>query len=530
VKTIQSKTRQQKVESATFLQRLKKAVLHIEPLLLILFVVIILRIPNLFEPYWYGDEGIYLTLGYAMKQGLLLYKEIIDHKTPLIYVFAAIVGGNQFWFKFLFLWWNIGMVTLFYYLASKIMKSKWAVAISTSIFALLTTLPAFEGNIVNGELLVTECVLAALTLLWKTIQHGLDEMKKTALSPANKSKPLTIGLAGVFMGLGMLIKVPGVFDAFAVGCLFVLFALSALRKKNAKQFWSWIRSGLYYALGILVPIILSILYFYTKGAIRDYFDFGLMYNFRYSQEFTLPFASPVLQFLFGMLGKTLIVAGIFVLFLVLPIDPMTRFLLLWTALGFYASMLSSRPYPHYMQQLFIPIVLFFGHTFLRRRAYTEKILFVCISIGIVWTLFAFHFGLYPTVSYYKNFMRYALKQQTFEQYRDSFNPLMPDTYAAATFIQNTTDENSRLFIWGTNPMLYALAKRVPAGRFTVSFHIKDFKAYDETMDSIRRTEPEIIVVMNGEEEFSALSGYLLANYVPVQTYNSFVVFRKVAVQ
>ncbi len=54
-------------------------------LLIIILLMILLRIPSLFEPYWYGDEGIYLTLGQAIRKGLLLYRDIHDNKPPLLY-------------------------------------------------------------------------------------------------------------------------------------------------------------------------------------------------------------------------------------------------------------------------------------------------------------------------------------------------------------------------------------------------------------------------------------------------------------
>ncbi len=65
-------------------------------LFLNLFLLVILRIPNFFEPYWYGDEAIYLSVGNALNKGGLLYTTIIDHKTPLIYQFARV--PNQFIF------------------------------------------------------------------------------------------------------------------------------------------------------------------------------------------------------------------------------------------------------------------------------------------------------------------------------------------------------------------------------------------------------------------------------------------------
>src|SRR3990167_3767910 len=106
-----------------------------EWLIVVLVVVVILRIPTLFEPYWYGDEGIYLTLGQAVRQGLVLYRDIFDHKPPLLYWFAAL-AGNVFWFRFILLVWHGATVVLFWKLAKKLFETKEkATLLSTSLFA-----------------------------------------------------------------------------------------------------------------------------------------------------------------------------------------------------------------------------------------------------------------------------------------------------------------------------------------------------------------------------------------------------------
>ncbi|PIV07387.1 hypothetical protein COS53_02565, partial [Candidatus Shapirobacteria bacterium CG03_land_8_20_14_0_80_35_14] len=50
----------------------------------------LLRLPSLFEPYWYGDEGVYLALGQGIRHGLTLYSQIYDNKPPAIYYLAAL--------------------------------------------------------------------------------------------------------------------------------------------------------------------------------------------------------------------------------------------------------------------------------------------------------------------------------------------------------------------------------------------------------------------------------------------------------
>ncbi len=82
-------------------------------LFVVLLFVIIFRIPNFFEPYSYGDETIYLTLGQGVRQGLTLYKNLHDNKPPLLYLTAAL-AGNLFWFKAILLGWSLFGTILFF--------------------------------------------------------------------------------------------------------------------------------------------------------------------------------------------------------------------------------------------------------------------------------------------------------------------------------------------------------------------------------------------------------------------------------
>src|SRR3972149_4588656 len=92
----------------------------------VLALVFILRIPSFFEPYYYGDEMIYLTLGQGVGQGLTLYKDIHDNKPPLLYLTAA-AAGNLFWFKVILTFWSLLTVTFFFKLAKLLFKSEQTV-------------------------------------------------------------------------------------------------------------------------------------------------------------------------------------------------------------------------------------------------------------------------------------------------------------------------------------------------------------------------------------------------------------------
>ena len=88
-------------------------------LIAISVVFFILRFPSLFEPNWYGDEGIYQTLGIAMNAEKLLYRDAFDNKPPLLYFLYSLVSSDQFAIRFLSLIAGILAIAAFYFLAKK---------------------------------------------------------------------------------------------------------------------------------------------------------------------------------------------------------------------------------------------------------------------------------------------------------------------------------------------------------------------------------------------------------------------------
>ncbi|MDP3917665.1 MAG: hypothetical protein Q8Q30_00620, partial [Candidatus Woesebacteria bacterium] len=76
-------------------------------------ILLILRVPSFFEPYYYGDEMIYLALGEGVRQGIPLYLGLHDNKPPLLYLTAAI-SGNLFIFKVILAFWSIATVYIFW--------------------------------------------------------------------------------------------------------------------------------------------------------------------------------------------------------------------------------------------------------------------------------------------------------------------------------------------------------------------------------------------------------------------------------
>lgn len=506
------------------------------PILLLLILVLALRLPNLFEPYWYGDEGIYLTLGQSMNKGALLYTEIIDHKTPLIYYLARV--QTQLNFRILNIVWMMVTTTSFYFLAKKLFSSVKLATFATTFFVILTTLPWFEGHIPNGELFVLGFILTGFLIATKS--NYFSTVVENTLQTKNNFLALFAG--GTLVGLGILTKVPAILDLAALLSIgfFTTLRSTTFVKTISKTMLQWATI----VVGAVTPIVLSILYFIAIGSGKDYLDFGLLYNFRYASSWQLPFTNPVLLFSFTLAGKVLIMGLIILCVTALKkyLKPATQFIFTWFAAALFATLLSNRPYPHYFIQLIPPLVLvltvvlqnkieIFTSLFKKSKAAllssSISLVFATVLIALfVSILFTLKVGLYPVTSYYKNWYKLITRQMSVEEYRQSFNHLMKDNYAATEII--TASGTRDLFIWGTNPMLYAQTQTQPTGRFTVSFHIKDFDAFDETYnDLVRKAPPYIVVMKNEDYQFEKLNEYISDNYSPhYAKFDNFVLWKR----
>ena len=522
-----------------FYQQINNRARRAWPLMLLLLLLLVLRLPNFSEPYWYGDEGIYLTIGQALNKGYRLYSEIVDHKTPLIYVFAQ--TGSQLYFRLLLVFWMVVATAGFYRLAYLLFPGKRLTVFLTSlIFVIFTTIPWFEGNIPNGELFVMGFVLVATILLGKTAYfRDLLSENKEAIGFDRKEALWLLG-AGTALGLGILTKVPALFDAGAIltAGYFTVTNRFSPRLTNKRFLAALKLTGLRLGLiiaGIFLPILLSVVYFWAVGSGQDYLQFGLLYNLHYAGNWELDFNNTILNGLFTLPGKFVVAAsGVFAItFLRKYVKPRTQFIFAWFMLAMFASLLSNRPYPHYFLQVIPPLALMVGIPLTELTEKKKKlsgllqaVIVPVVSLGLfISVLTLLKVGLYPVAAYYQNWLSLLSGRISAQEYRQLFNPVMTDNYEAAALIKSSGADT--IFIWGTNPMLYALSGATPTSRFTVSFHIQDLNAYEETLRDFIADSPKYAVVMRNEnDKFPEFFAYLYGNYQLFQEYDNFTLWRR----
>ena len=494
----------------------EKFILNHRSLVAILLFTFVVRLPTLFEPLWYRDEAIYLTIGQRLLRGATMYADIFDHKTPGIYYLTAAalkIFGESVWsIKFLLLIWVLVTIVVFYFLGKRLFNKRVAV-ISTVFFSLLTSLPFIEGNLFNSEILMILPVSIAILL-------GLNKR---------------YFLAGAFFSFAILLKVPAIFD-FAAYFFFVGLAVKKDRVVET------IRNLAALTFGLAVPIAISVVYFFAKNALPAYYQSAVLYNISYTGVGNqLIFANDLL---FVKAIPIILLIGYFSIKVYerlrnsRPNKPNTReFIIIWLIFAFYGAVFGGRTYEHYLIQAIPAVSLVLAASFTERdfvkigSFFLATIVFLSLAIG---------FRPWFNFSYYTNFSRFAAGQMPFDQYAASFDVETPKDYAVAAFLtgcevfdqkgaclQTRTMPTDKLYLYSDHTAIYFLSGLAPASRYITFFHLIDSpEAKKPTYEQIKNASPKYIIAdtrLSGSYE--SLEKLLSSRYNLFAFYDDLAIYK-----
>lgn len=470
----------------------------------VLIAVLVLRIPSFLEPYSYGDEMIYLALGEGIRQGLTLYRDIHDNKPPALYILAAI-SGSLFWFKIVLAFWNMVTIVLFSKLAKILFpKNTKFIKVSTTVFAVLTTIPLFEGNIVNSELfMIGFTIIGFIILLSKSLNFK------------------NLFLAGISFSIGALFKIPSAFDMPVIFAFWLILA--------TRNFGGWIdvfKKSFLVLLGFTVPILLTFIWYFYQGALSEYISAAFFQNIGYLSSFRPGDAEK------SFLTKNLpiIIRGLIVLlgFVVLYFKRKSLsagfvFTSLWVLFSLFAITLSERPYPHYFIQAVPAVSIFLGLLF-TNKSLEQSLSIVPLTLAFFVPYF-FHFYHYPTIPYYTKFLQFATGKIDKEAYFNTFGGQVNRNYRLAEFMRDSSLSSDSLFVWEDGSALYALSRNLPTIKFVAGYHVKDFSSKTELAQKFESKPPGTIVVFPESEPFPEIKELLDKRYMQVSLFSDAYIFR-----
>ncbi len=464
-----------------------------------------LRLPSLFEPYWYGDEGVYQTLGMGINKGRLLYQGIFDNKPPLLYVFYGIFNGDQFLLRLASIIFGILAIITFFYLAKKLFKKRVAIYVSTFVFTVFFGLPIIEGNIANAENFMLFFILSAFYL-------AIDHFKA-------KWENKMFFWSGLVLGIAFLFKIIAIFDLAAlIVFLIIIKTPDNFSGKLYKKLASGLKDLCWLIVGFLIPILTTVIFFFTQGAFQDFITATFLSNINYvgyHNKLIIPQ---------GFLILKLILLIIFIAFIYLKRHKLTtQTILIWIWLGFsvFNAMFSQRPYTHYLLVLLPSFSLLAGLIFEEKRLKKLNILFILFLLVIAFE----YFWIYTKVTpYYANFINFITNNKSVAEYQRFFDKKTPIDYQIAQYINENTTEEDSIFIWGNNPQLYKLTNKLPPGKYTVAYHINNYKdGLINTAEALENVKPKYIIMMSYMNNFP----FPLLHYKPSIVIDKVYIYERV---
>ena len=463
------------------------------------FIFFILRLPSLFEPYWYGDEGIYQVLGMAMRQGRLLYRDIWDNKPPLLYIIYSFFSSDQFLVRLASLIVGILSIIVFFLLAKKLFKNSLSRYFSTAFFSVFFGLPIIEGNIANAENFMILPITLAGFLIFNLVQK-LKNSDKIAIS-----KIKIFFVSGFLLGIAFLIKIVAVFDlaAFMTFLLISSFPVGKTIVEEKKYFLKFFKESLFMIIGFSIPIAITAVFFFLNNAFPDFLKAALIQNVGYvgyGNKLLIPQ---------GLLIAKLLLLSIAVLILFVKrgfIRFSIVFISLWFFFSIFNALFSQRPYTHYLLVVLPSFSLILG-LFFEDKKFRKIILGVAI---LVLVFLPKNFSLYTkSLSYYQNFTEFIQNRKSIADYQAFFDKQTPIDYKLAEFINNHTGKKDNVFIWGNNAQVYKMISKLPPGRYTVAYHMTtNENSLEETALAIQKVSPKLIILMPKQP----MIPYSLLNY------------------
>ncbi len=453
----------------------KKKIVSIACLVL-LFIII--KLPSVIEPVWVFDEGIYSAIGhFLLVHGNILYANAWDNKPPSIYYLFMV--SRMFWgysivpLRIFLLLLEAGECALVYKLVRFWFPvSSWVYA-ATSVGILLLFF-FFDGNIVNGEVLFMFFSIASLYISRKFEHTSLFLML----------------LAGLCMGIGISIKITAACDMAAFIAAFLMIAQTKALNKIV-----------FYISGIITPLLLYGLYFLIQNHFGDYLNALLYSNKDYVAAYNTTSLIHINSFYIHIFFLFVSLAILYVIRK--KFHPVMLFLIIWIIFACFSTLISARPYFHYLMQLALPVSLLSVVLWMKIKWKTFLFVFFLFLFSLYFYRNGAYFFTYASmqqkVASYWNTYSYLVGKQTENQYVSSFSIAQSistyDLLSITAYINSLKKQS--IFIWGDVPWLYATVKADPQCTFTSRYYI-DSSLLPQTTECIIKHKPQIIVDQDGK--------------------------------
>ena len=439
------------------------------------------------------DSSVFRYVAYAMSKGLVPYKDIFDHKGPLLYLINYLgYLINEEIGVWLFEYIAILITTFFIFAISKRTCKHNLLAALTTFVSLALVSVYFEGGNLAEEYAMP-LIAVSLYIFFVYFQDG-------------KATKLNLLLCGMCGG-GVLMPRPNMAVVWLVFPIFVI--INEVYKKDIKAL---LEKCIIFLAGVIIVIIPFAIYFVCTNSLQDFFDVYLIFNAEYSGSDGSLFA--ILKSIYTYLTPLYVTSVVVVLANIYKRDNLLFNIayLLFLLLSIIATSMSGRQYGHYGMVL-IPVLAYPLATLLagfKKEYFSEVIL--CSVFFIICMSYYFQ----PIYSLSVNLL--GLNGGTSET-----------TDEVVDYVDSYTGEEDRILVVGNQDTLYLKCDRLCISKYSYQLPIANVRTeiYDELYLEMEQSNPAVIIVPDGNEDFYGLEEYIYENqYTVVLENDDYTVYQQ----
>lgn len=404
----------------------------------------------------FRDSGVFQYIGWRMLNGEVPYRDVWDHKPPLIFFVNALglaLGGGSRWGV-----WAIELASLVgaNLIAFYLMRKAWGPfpALFGTCCAALATVVVFDGGNMTEEYALP-LNFALLALYRKSETEG--------------QRPGLVMAMGALTAAAFLLKLNMIGVGFSV-CL--CLAIGRIRAGR----WRDLGSGIFFfALGAIIVLGACVAYFAHNDALQDLWETAIVYNFAYAEvTWTERIASARqglrLMLRAGILAPAALGFVAACISLVrrsrlkdYQLDPLLPVLLLNLPVEIFLSSTTGRSYPHYYFAWIPALALlsaYFVSVLLQRSENGESLIptltssrirAICVGILCV-------FALYPA----RHWVNWIVKAREHHKGDLTQNELV-------VFLKQNTREEESFLMWGAEASMNLTLRRRAPTRFVYQY-------------------------------------------------------------
>lgn len=422
------------------------------------------------------DSAIFLTCAKWMQDGLVMYRDMFDHKGPMIYLFDMLglnFGLTGVWLLCIF--WAV-LTTHIVYLICRIYADDKCSFLASICFLLMTVITGGDNTV---ELVAMPFVAFAMLVLLRPIH---DKQEVSCIS---------VFIASLCLAVTFLLK-PNIGAGIAFLALVVLFNL--LRNFSVTRFCLYLLSFLCGFAIILIPLYLWLEH---HNAWDDYLATFWQFNMEYSSN--IKGASKLTSFLqlFFLYIPSLVSWGFILWCIISEWKTQKRIEDFWLLAmliftGIVSTGMSGFRFGHYLLPVFVIFAIFIAKAV---GCIKKKYNFILYGLLALWCCY---FG-------YKQY----------QTYKGAVNPAVKSNVEVAKYVKANTVKDNMICLYGVDASVYLLSDRKSVTKYIYQNPIFGIRPsmYDEFISDICHKKPSLLLVGKNE----SLPGSVMKSYTFKET-------------